>query len=292
MERARNCTARAFSLEQIQFQPGNIYFRIWSSEETKMNGSQLMQDKNKRVLLYSRSGGGKTSLVGKALEVETMCPLYVFDFDLRINSILAVVDHSRVVSQLTYDQYRDGTQPGSAFMNAETKLRDLAAAIKNGTGPKTVALDSLTFMEKSVASRVLMMNGKPANSPLDLQHYKTIISQIEDFISKLCALDCNIIVTAHEGLDKDDITGAVSRGIRVVGKALPSVLPGYFNELWYAEVVTGTIQNPAPQYRIRTQPTAQIMARSIYTGRIDALETQDIWKKLEAADAVSALAFP
>jgi hypothetical protein len=73
---------------------------------------------------------------------------------------------------------------------------------------------------------------------------------------------------------------------------LPSVLPGYFNELWYAEVVTGTIQNPAPQYRIRTQPTAQIMARSIYTGRIDALETQEIWKKLEAADAVSALAFP
>jgi hypothetical protein len=257
-----------------------------------MNGSELMQDKNKRVLLYSRSGGGKTSLVGKALEVETMCPLYVFDFDLRINSILAVVDHARIVSQLTYDQYRDGTQPGSAFTNAETKLRDLAATIKNGTGPKTVALDSLTFMEKSVASRVLMMNGKPANSPLDLQHYKTIISQIEDFISKLCALDCNIIVTAHEGLDKDDITGAVSRGIRVVGKALPSVLPGYFNELWYAEVVTGTIQNPAPQYRIRTQPTAQIMARSIYTGRIDALETQDIWKKLEAADAVSALAFP
>jgi len=147
-------------------------------------------------------------------------------------------------------------------------------------------------MEKSVASRVLMMNGKPANSPLDLQHYKTIISQIEDFISKLCALDCNVIVTAHEGLDKDEMTGAMSRGIRVVGKALPSVLPGYFNELWYAEVTAGTTQNPTPQYRIRTQPTAQIMARSVYTGQIDALETQDIWKKLEAADAVAALACP
>jgi hypothetical protein len=257
-----------------------------------MNGSELMKDKNKRVLLYSRSGGGKTSLVGKALEVDAMCPLYVFDFDLRINSILAVVDHSRIITQLTYDQYRDGIQPGSAFTNAETKLRDLAAAVKNGTGPKTVALDSLTFMEKSVASRVLMMNGKPANSPLDLQHYKTIISQIEDFISKLCALDCNVIVTAHEGLDKDEMTGAMSRGIRVVGKALPSVLPGYFNELWYAEVTAGTAQNPTPQYRIRTQPTAQIMARSVYTGQIDALETQDIWKKLEAADAVAALACP
>jgi AAA domain-containing protein len=257
-----------------------------------MNGSELVQDENKRVLLYSRSGGGKTSLVGKALEVDPMCPLYVFDFDLRINSILAVVDRQRIVQHLTYDQYRDGALPGSAFTKAETKLRELDAAVKAGTGPKTVALDSLTFMEKSVASRVLMMNGKPANSPLDLQHYKLIISQIEDFISKLCALNCNVIVTAHEGLDKDDITGAVSRGIRVVGKALPSVLPGYFNELWYAEVTAGTIKDPTPQYRIRTQPTAQVMARSIYTGRIDALETQDIWKKLASCDTVSRLAVP
>lgn len=257
-----------------------------------MNGSELVKDKNKRVLLYSRSGGGKTSLVGKVLEVPEMCPLYVFDFDLRINSILAVVDHASIIQYLTYDQYRDGAQPGSAFSNAEAKLRELGVAIKTGTGPATVALDSLTFMEKSLGSRVLMMDGKPANSPLQLNHYKIIISQLEDFISKLCALDCNVIVTAHEDVDKDEITGAVSRGIRVVGKALPSVLPGYFNEVWYAEVHAGTVQSPAPQYKIRTSPTNQIIARSVYTGRIDPVETQDIWKKLVAADTVNALAVP
>jgi hypothetical protein len=141
-----------------------------------MNGSELVKDKNKRVLLYSRSGGGKTSLVGKVLEVPEMCPLYVFDFDLRINSVLAVVDQARIISNLTYDQYRDGERPGSAFTGAETKLREIAAALRAGNGPKTVALDSLTFMEKSIASRVLMMNGKAANSPLELQHYKIIIA--------------------------------------------------------------------------------------------------------------------
>ena len=255
-----------------------------------MNGSELVKDKNKRVLLYSRSGGGKTSLVGKTLEVPEMCPLYVFDFDLRINSILAVVNHQDIVSGLSYDQYRDGSQPGSAFTRAETKLRELDAALKAGTGPKTVALDSLTFMEKSIASRVLMMNGKPANAPLELQHYKIIIAQLEDYISKLCALDCNVIVTAHEDLDKDELTGNVTRGIRVVGKALPNVLPGYFNEVWYAEVQAGTIQHPLPQYRIRTAPTAQIIARTTYSGRIEPIETQDIWKKLLACDTANALA--
>ena len=257
-----------------------------------MHGSELVRDKNKRVLLYARSGGGKTSLVGKALEVESMCPLYVFDFDLRINSILAVVDYASIVTHLTYDQFRDGDRPGSAFTNAETKLRELSAAVKAGTGPKTVALDSLTFMEKSIASRVLMMNGKPSTAPLELQHYKIIIAQLEDFVSKLCALDCNVIVTAHEDLDKDELTGNVTRGIRVVGKALPSILPGYFNEVWYAEVQAGTIQNPQPQYRVRTAPTAQIIARTTYSGRIDVIETQDIWKKLAACDVANALAIP
>ena len=255
-----------------------------------MDGSKLMGDKNKRVLVYSRSGGGKTSLIGKVLELDSMCPLYVFDFDLRINSILAVVDHTRIVQHLHYDQYRDGTSAGSAFSSAEAKLRDLATELAQGRGPRTVALDTLTFMEKSIGARVLLMDGKPSNAPLQLNHYKSIIAQLEDFISKLCALDCNVIVTAHEEIEKDEITGATTRGIRVVGKALPNVLPGYFNEVWYAEVQTGTTANPLPQYKVRTVPTAQIIARSCYSGRLQPVEDQDIWRKLQAYDTEAALA--
>lgn len=254
------------------------------------SGKDLVRDTNKRVLIYGRSGSGKTSVLGKILETSDFCPLFVFDFDLRINSILAVVEHATIIQNLTYEQYRDGPSPGSAFSGAEAKLRELAASIRSGKGPKTVALDSLTFMEKSIASRVLMMDGKPASFPLALNHYKSIIAQLEDFVSRLCALDCNIIVTAHEDIDKDELSGATTRGIRVVGKALPNVLPGYFNEVWYAEVQAGTIQDPKPQYRIRTAPTNQIIARSTYCGRLDVLETQDIWKKLQVCDVASTLA--
>jgi len=247
------------------------------------SGSDLLMDANKRCLVYGRSGSGKTGLIGKVLEVPEMCPLYVFDFDLRINSILAVVDRQCIVDNLTYDQFRDGDQAGRAFTQAEAKLRELSGLIREGKGPKTIAVDSLTFAEKSIMSRVLMMDGKAPTSPPQLNHYKSIISQLEDFISKLCSLQVNIIVTAHEDIDKDEITGQMVRGIGVTGKKLPTVLPGYFNELWYAEVQA--LPGKAAEHILRVTPTNLVAARSVYSNKLDAIETHDIWKKLAKLDA-------
>jgi AAA domain-containing protein len=247
------------------------------------SGADLLLDANKRVLVYGRSGAGKTGLVGKVLEVPEMCPLYVFDFDLRVNSILAVVARDLIVNNLTYDQFRDSTQPGKAFTDAEAKLRELTKAISDGTGPKTVAIDSLTFAEKSIMSRVLMMDGKAPTFPPQLNHYKSVIAQLEDFISKLCGLPINIIVTAHEDIDKDDITGQMVRGIGVTGKKLPTVLPGYFNELWYAEVQA--LPGKAAEHILRVTPTNLVAARSVYSNKLNPSENHDIWKKLAKLDA-------
>jgi AAA domain-containing protein len=247
------------------------------------SGADLLLDANKRVLVYGRSGAGKTGLVGKVLEIPEMCPLYVFDFDLRINSILAVVERQLIVDNLTYDQYRDGDKPGSAFTEAEAKLRELTAAIKAGKGPRTVAIDSLTFAEKSIMNRVLMMDGKNQLSLRQLNHYMSVIGQLEDFISKLCGLPVNIIVTAHEDIDKDEITGQMVRGIGVTGKKLPTVLPGYFNELWYAEVQA--LPGKQAEHILRVTPTNLVAARSVYSNRLQPTETHEIWKKLAKLDA-------
>jgi hypothetical protein len=246
------------------------------------SGKDLLLDSKKRVLVYGRSGSGKTNLVGKVLEVEDMCPLYVFDFDLRLNSILATINRQLIAERLSYDQYRDGARPGSAFTNAEAQLRKLEQMMGKPEAPRTVAVDSLTFGEKSIMGRVLMLDGKPSTFPPQLNHYKAVISQLEDFISKLCALPINVIVTAHEDIDKDEITGQMVRGIGVTGKKLPTVLPGYFNEVWYAEVQSQP--QKAAEHKIRTTPTNFIPARSVYSNYLEAVEDHEIWKKLVKID--------
>ena len=248
-----------------------------------MTGKDLVLDPNKRSLIYGKSGSGKTALIGMALKVTEMCPIYCFDFDMRLNSILAVAPRQLIVENLTYDQYRDTAgQGGQAFTNAEAKLRDLERTCGKPGGFRTVALDSLTFMERSIMSRILIMDGKPANFPPALNHYKAIISAIESFISQLCALNANVIVTAHEDTDKDDITGQMVRGIGVTGKKLPSVLPGYFNELWYTEVLS--MPNAKPQHKVRVSPTNLLSARTVYSNYLEPVEGQDIWERIVKID--------
>jgi hypothetical protein len=250
------------------------------------SGKDLILDAKKRVLIYGRSGAGKTNLVGKVLEIEEMCPLYVFDFDLRLNSILATINRQLIVERLSYDQFRDGSRAGSAFTDAEAKLRDLSSLMGKPNAPRTVAVDSLTFAEKAIMSRVLMLDGKSSTFPPQLNHYKSSIAQLEDFVSKLCALPINVVVTAHEDIDKDDLTGQMVRGIGVTGKKLPTVLPGYFNEVWYAEVASQP--NKAAEHKIRVTPTNLIQARSVYSNKIEPIEDHGIWQKLAKIDASEA----
>jgi hypothetical protein len=72
------------------------------------------------------------------------------------------------------------------------------------------------------------------------------------------------------------------RGIGVTGKKLPSVLPGYFNELWYAEVLS--VPNGKPLHKVRVSPTNLIAARTVYSNYLEAVEDQDIWNKLTQID--------
>lgn len=221
-----------------------------------MKGTELLQEPFSTVLVSGPSGSGKTSLIGQALKVEAMCPVYVFDFDLRLNSLLAVTPKDRL-EKLSFDQYRDtASLPGSAFTAAENKLRELTDCFtkRPAEAPKTVVLDSLTFCQRVVMNRVLVVDGKPATANPELQHYKSLKNTIEPFVSRLTALPCNVIVLVHDDIEKDEATGLSYIGIDMTGQ-LSTRLPGYFNELWHTELVNTKPTEPAA-HKVRTRSSA------------------------------------
>jgi len=226
-----------------------------------------------RALIYSPSGGGKTTLAGLAALHDELRPIYFFDWDLRIASLQSIIP-KEVWTYIHSDPYRDDLVSGSAFTMMMAKLEKLEKE-----GFKTVVVDSLTFAMTGIMNRVLALDGnKPGSAVPQLQNYNNQKSLATDFISRLCSKNFNVIVTCHEDTDKDEVTGRMFKSLDLTGK-LAGKMPGYFNEFWHCEVQQLTGKEPA--YVVRTRGDMIYAARTSY--KLEAIEPQAlIWGKIIA----------
>ena len=224
-----------------------------------------------RALPYGVSGSAKTTLIGMMAAHESLRPIYVFDFDLRISSLRVRIP-LELWDFIVSDPYRDSKLPGEAFTLAEYKLTTLDPAKF-----KTVAVDSGTFMGDAVMARVLQLDGKSSTSTPQLQHYMQQMSLIRDFVSKCCAQNWNFIFTCHEASDKDEVTGRMFKNLALTGK-LAEKLPGFFNELWHTEIRQRSGQDP--EYVVRCKSDLLYSARTSFRS-LEQIEPQDkIWGKI------------
>src|SRR5574341_157010 len=150
-----------------------------------MKLSESMELRPKRGLVYGMSGAGKPILIARMAMFDEFCPLYVFDWDLRIESVRAIIPKDRW-SLIDSDPYRDMSMQGEAFLKMQAKAETIVSQ-----GFKTAFLDSGTFMMKGIMNRVLMLDGKPATDTPQLQHYMKAMSLTEDIVSRLCAKPLN-----------------------------------------------------------------------------------------------------
>lgn len=240
------------------------------------NTRDLMEKPKLKVMVWSPSGTGKTHLLGTAAELG---PMYIFDTDLRLQGI--------ATRDIEYDSYRDANQSQpNAYDAASAKLDKL-----KGLNPfpyEVVALDGLTTfsiiaMNRAIPATKAFMPQLPHiqtnNVTVPAQpDYMTAMALTEQFISKLCALPCHVIVTAHEDNDKDDLTGRIFKNIAVSGK-LAIRLPGYFNELWRMQVSTTAVEGKAVnKYQLVTRPDNLYSARTCYRDALFPLEEPDFVK--------------
>ncbi len=242
------------------------------------NGNTLTTDPWLRLLIIGKSGSGKTHLVAEGLKQEWMQDAYIFDTDLRLESILSRFG-TEVLDHIEYDRYRDlSTTFGGSFAKAQAKKIELTRLIQSNdpSAPKSIIIDSGSFLAKLILNEALHLDGKSSDTKPNLAHYGTLANKMERFVSELTGLPCNIILTVHENVVKDDITGALNWDIALT-KSLRNTLPGYFNEVYQCKVRT---LGKDIKYEVHPRPVGGFASRTCIPEMEGTEDHKSLWNKI------------
>ena len=251
------------------------------------SGKELTADPWLNLMIIGKSGSGKTHLLAEGLKYEWMQPAYIYDTDLRLQSILSRFG-PEVLDHIQFDQYRDlATTFGGAFAKAQAKKMELTRLIQRNDpmAPKSNIIDSGTFLAKLILNEALKLDGKAPDTKPGINHYGTLASTMERFISELTGLPCNIIFTVHENVMKDDVTGCLSWDIALI-KYLRNTLPGYFNEVYQCTVRT---IGKEIKYEVHPRPMGGYASRTCVPEMGHTEDHAVVWTKIDAYRKVTKM---
>jgi hypothetical protein len=205
-------------------------------------------------------------------------PIYCIDSDLRIGGLRSRLT-SEEMGRIFHDPFRDINLQGEAYTAALSIVNNITGLDrKYAVQFRTIVIDSLTFLMKSIMARVLLLDGnKAATTNPQLQHYMSLISLQEELISKLCATGRHVVVTCHEDSQKDEVLGKLFKNVDLTGKSANRI-PGYFNEFWHTEV--RQVPGKEPEFVARLKSDVIYSARTSYRS-LAAVEAQgEVWPKI------------
>ena len=215
--------------------------------------NSIKPDQNIKMLLYGDSGTGKT-----CFGTGWPGPIHYADFDGKVNSAAAYLQGKDKLNEISYENYAPTDDKGSAGQRFN---QDLGMMRKSGKLPGTLILDSLTTFSDEMMRYLMRLNPgikrmdtKGAATPA-MQDYQVARLFFKQILGELLNLPCNVIVTAHIQVDKDDVTGQILRTPMIAGK-LSRELPILFPEVYRSFVKDGKYfaQTQSDQYySCRTQ---------------------------------------
>jgi len=215
------------------------------------------------VLIYGDSGNGKSVFASSFPG-----PIKVFDFDGKIASAAGywgIHDKTRL-DHIDADDLQSMNADPEQYAKFYSQLVELEKQARDGKLPwKTVVLDSLTTWCDALMREIIRQNpgikGAAPGMP-GLQTYGIFGAKFREQLSRLLALPCNVVVTAHIAIDKDEHTGEILRRPLVIGRNA-SYLPIIFGEVYRAFT---EIKDDKVTYWAQTQATPSYIARTQIPG--------------------------
>lgn len=189
-----------------------------------------------KLLLYGPSGAGKTTSVA-ALAAEGS--LEIWDWDHKVSSAaFHYKNQPEILENIEVYQFAQLPEKDRipAWLARTTEI-DKLIADKKPLPFKTLVLDSLTTFTNALMRdymvRSYVSTKRPGPDIFCQQDYGVLNTQLTNFIPKLLALPCNVVVIGHMETETDQATGVIHRQPMMPGKNAPK-LPIWFEEVWVA----------------------------------------------------------
>ena len=192
--------------------------------ETNKHFQENTSDENINYFIFGPSKVGKTSLLSTARK-----PVYIFQFDpggSRVEALRQGIEEGWIIvdSRFQEDSPTAPTMWPKFTVDVKTKIRDNFFDFVG-----TVAVDSLTTMNKIAMNHVLLQAKRPGTHPYQ-QDWPIQMAYVYNLLTVLLQANCDTIVIAHDDLQKDELTGAITYEPLVSGKHRRQ-LPILFDEL-------------------------------------------------------------
>ena len=218
------------------------------------------------ILLKGPPGSGKTF---KAAQFPK--PVF-FNFDNNLAGLVKLPKELRENVRVVNPFIDDSGKPVSTTAIWTNFVRQLEKVVADGT-VRTVVIDSLTTLASRLMDQIIGSDSPGAK--IQLQHWGDFARYLKWFGDGfLCdpALDKNIIVIAHEQIEKDELTQTIQYTLNIGGQMRNSY-DLYFSDVWRCfatQPTTGDVE-----YKVRILPANQYNAKNTLLN----LPKEFVWDK-------------
>lgn len=223
-----------------------------------MKLSETKPAKNLTVLLIGYPGSGK-SIAAASFPP----PIYIFDLDKRIDSLLQYFPGR---ADIEFDYYGP---------NDFTKFDAMMDKMESGQLPyKTYILDSLTALARMAINYSISLRGgkglkKGILNMIQVDDYGAetrVLSQaLDSFRGE--RFNAHFVMTAHlveTATKKLDATDVIQQRLLTGGKGIAAEIPAYFNDIYYIYKEVNKITSPISiSYKSTIIPTNGVDAKSV-----------------------------